>query len=160
MNGLSDLDMVAQAMATTTRLPQDQTDAPRAHATASDVPNDLDLPTTTSVDSDSSIPEDIAHDLETLSMEDKQALGPLLDLLVSQEGTAGQDLEDLLKQFDAADDVADKLEGRLDQLLQGLKGVEGELEVTDGGEDGTDRPGEMASEAKAAFKETSPDQAR
>ena len=164
MNGLSDLDMVAQAMATTTRLPSDQSDAPEPHSTASNVPNDLDLVApdtqlrsglvsndgTNGVD----LPEDLAAQLDKLSVEDKAALGPLLELLVaSGSGADGKDLEDLLKQFDAADDVADALEGRLDDLLQGLKGVEGELGVVDGdnfaGE--TDRPGAMADEAKEAF---------
>ena len=152
-NDMSDLDMVAQAMATTTRLPQDQSDAPVARATASDVPNDTALNGAGNNQSQSNgngIPDDIAEGLAKLSDEDKATLGPLLELLVSQ-GTDERDLEDLLKQFDAAGDVADKLEGRLDDLLEGLKGVEGELGA--GQTDGltADRPEEMTTEAKAAF---------
>ena len=164
MNGLSDLDMVAQAMATTTRFPADQSDAPQPRSNASNVPSDLDLVAsnrhlgsglahddeTNGVD----LPDDLAAELDKLSVEDKAALGPLLDLLVaSGSGADGKDLEDLLKQFDAADDVADKLEGRLDDLLQGLKGVEGELGVADGesSTEGADKPEAMADEAKEAF---------
>jgi hypothetical protein len=164
MNGLSDLDMVAQAMATTTRFPADQSDAPQPHTNASNVPSDLDLvaPNTQlrsglAPDDETNgvaLPEDLAAELDKLSVEDKAALGPLLELLVaSGSGADGKDLEDLLKQFDAADDVADKLEGRLDDLLQGLKGVEGELGVIDeeSPAEETDRPEAMADEAKEAF---------
>jgi hypothetical protein len=159
-NGMSDLDMVAQAMATTTRLPQDQSDAPQARFTASDVPNDTVLnaearnsqpngkKNVNQNGDNGGLPDDIAEGLAKLSDEDKASLGPLLELLVSQ-GTNERDLEDLLKQFDVADDVADKLEERLDNLLEGLKGVEGELGA--GGKEVTDRPEQMTTEAKAAF---------
>lgn len=126
-NQMSDLDMVAQAMATTTRLPSDQTDAPRPHHTASDVPNDTPSESASTTNGNNpELPADIAAGLAKLSEEDKASLGPLLELLVT-DGSDEKDLEDLLKQFDAADDVGDKLEGRLDSLLEGLKGVEGEL---------------------------------
>jgi hypothetical protein len=160
-NDMSDLDMVAQAMATTTRLPQDQSDAPQARFTASDVPNDTALNAEArnsqtngkenlngNGNGNGGLPDDIAEGIAKLSDEDKATLGPLLELLVSQ-GTNERDLEDLLKQFDVADDVADKLEERLDNLLEGLKGVEGELGA--GGKEVTDRPEEMTTEAKAAF---------
>jgi hypothetical protein len=154
MNGLSDLDLVAQAMATTTRTPSHDGEhtSRTTHASASTVPSDLNLPSDNG--NTSGLPEDIERSLASLSEGDKAALGPLLQMLLhGEESNGSEGLEDLLKQFDAADDVADRLEGKLDSLLEGLKGVEGSLEdvAQSGSGSASSKPDTMAVEAKEAF---------
>ncbi|KAJ9119742.1 hypothetical protein QFC22_003452 [Naganishia vaughanmartiniae] len=116
--------------------------APPSHPNASTVPNDTDLPPNDTTANDypdnlgtTGVPQDILRSLEGLSTEERAAFAPLLQALssapsgTSNSGPPGQeisikDVQDMLKQFDAADSVADTLEGKLDKLLESLGEVE------------------------------------
>ncbi|GHJ86618.1 hypothetical protein NliqN6_3020 [Naganishia liquefaciens] len=130
----SDLDFLNETLS--------QSAKPRP--SASTVPNDRDLPPnpatsngSSSALEDAGIPADILKSLEGLSAEEREAFAPLLQALSSStdiaDGTNGssgdsnidaKDVEELLKQFDAAGSVADTLEGKLDRLLESLGQVE------------------------------------
>ncbi|KAL1411230.1 hypothetical protein Q8F55_002181 [Vanrija albida] len=117
---LSDLDLVAQAMAPTepgAQAPK-QTDAPK-QADKAAAPADDPL---------------AGIDLSTLNDADRKALQPILDALKASAGAEGAeggdlDVEGILKQLEAADDVADTLEGRLDTLLAHLGEIEHDVEA-------------------------------
>ncbi|KAJ9097224.1 hypothetical protein QFC21_004893 [Naganishia friedmannii] len=116
--------------------------APPPHPSASTVPNDTDLPPNDTAANGSSadlgttgVPQDILRSLEGLSTEERAAFAPLLQALSSApSGTSGsgqpgpeisiKDVQDMLTQFDAAESVADTLEGKLDKLLESLEEVE------------------------------------
>jgi hypothetical protein len=136
-NDPSDLDFLNAVLAR----PAQQAAPPPPHASASTVPNDTDLPpndTTANGNHDdlgtTGIPQDILRSLEGLSTEERAAFAPLLHALSatsapSDAHPAGpeisiKDVQDMLKQFDAADSVADTLEGKLDRLLESLGEVE------------------------------------
>lgn len=71
-------------------------------------------------------------DLSELTPADRAALAPIINALrAAGSGDDGDvDVDGILKQLEAADDVADALEGRLDSLLANL----GELEADAQGE--------------------------
>ena len=149
MNGLSDLDLVAQAMAPTqTHIPDQPTQPSSPHQTShtprrnptqpnhpisNSAQSSTNLPSTTPT-SESSSTEPLANvDLSNLSPSDRQALQPLIDVL-SLSDPAGDDdavddlrISEILAQMDVAGDVADKLEGNLDRLLANLGKVEEEI---------------------------------
>ncbi|WVQ71503.1 hypothetical protein IAR50_001041 [Cryptococcus sp. DSM 104548] len=111
MSQLSDLDLVAQAMASSEQ-------PPAANGTTGAQAN-IDLSSLPNVDPSTLLPADLAslHPLLaslSLSAED-------LDNL--DEGEIGA----ILGQLEAADGVADDLEGKLDRLLEMLGGVEEEI---------------------------------
>jgi hypothetical protein len=158
---------------------------------ASTVPNDTDLPANPVDTNDASplvdaagLPADILKSLQSLSPEEQEAFAPLLHALsgssTAENGAvktatghpiSAQDVQDLLKQFDAADSVADTLEGKLDRLLESLEEVEDAFPETAGasgdvkrrpshGEGGVgpqQLPETMAGEAKHAFEEVAKD---
>lgn len=114
---LSDLELVAQAMAPTEPGAQTQTRA--ANGTTNTT-------TTSTSDSTESADDPLAGlDMSQLSPADRAAVQPIIDALKASEEGEDVDLEDILKQMDAADTVADKLEGRLDALMTIL----GEMEA-------------------------------
>ncbi|EJT46296.1 hypothetical protein A1Q2_01581 [Trichosporon asahii var. asahii CBS 8904] len=117
---LSDLDLVQQAMAPT---------EPGAQQNQSTSPTLADKSTNGATKKDE-IDDPLAGiDLSQLNDADRAALQPILDALKAASGAEGQeggdlDYEGILTQLDAAGDVADTLEGRLDKLLANL----GEME--------------------------------
>lgn len=175
---MSDLDFLNATLA--------QPAPPRA--SASTAPNDTDLPTDPTngghaTPGDAGVPDDILKSLERLSADERAAFAPLLQALSATSTTNGndaapgnpvigaQDVHELLKQLDAADSVADTLEGKLDRLLESLGEVEDAFpEEQAKGSDGPRRPsrGEggvgpqqlpetMAGEAKNAFEAVAKD---
>jgi hypothetical protein len=179
---MSDLDFLNATLA--------QPTPPRA--SASTVPNDTDLPANPATNGaqpkpgDAGVPDDILKSLEGLSADERAAFAPLLQALSATSTTNGngaapgnpvigaQDVHELLKQLDAADSVAETLEGKLDRLLESLGEVEDafpeEQESGDGARETPRRPsvGEgrvgpqqlpetMAGEAKNAFEEVAKD---
>lgn len=175
---MSDLDFLNATLA--------QPTPPRA--SASTVPNDTDLPTNPTTNGaqasteDAGLPDDILKSLEGLSADERAAFAPLLQALSASSETNGndaapgnpvigtQDVQELLKQLDAADSVADTLEGKLDRLLESLGevddafpeeqevGAERQRRLNDGGEIGQRQlPESMAGEAKNAFEEVAKD---
>ena len=136
MNGLSDLELVAQAMAPTRQPPnanQSTTSPPEArdsHPSESPVDN-TNGPTTTitrPLDPLASI------DLSALSPSELSLLQPLLDALNSsarspdgEDGIGDAEIEALMAQMDVAGEVADEIEGKLDRLLENLGKVEEEI---------------------------------
>ncbi|WWD15789.1 hypothetical protein CI109_100213 [Kwoniella shandongensis] len=143
MNGLSDLELVAQAMSTTTRTttappPSANADRSTTNGTVHPSNTNHDHPTQT-LDS-LSLPDDI--DLSKLSAEEISLLQPLIDALslsAPSGSGSGEDgdgegdemnesqITSILKQLEAADGVADDLESKLDRLLATLGGVEEEI---------------------------------
>ena len=150
MNGLSDLDLVAQAMAPTQIHLHDPSNQPKSpHQTSHSPqlnPTQTNHPISSGIQS-SAIPPSISpqsesipldsltdHDLSNLSPSDRQALQPLIDILSLPIPNAGNDdevddlrISEILAQMDIAGEVADKLEGNLDRLLANLGKVEEEL---------------------------------
>jgi hypothetical protein len=106
MGDLSDLDLVAQAMAPT-NAPDKSTSAPKSQPSQS---------TEQSTD----------KDLSSLTPEDLAMLQPILDALNLGDADDLDDaaLHDLIRQMDVAGDVADDLEGKLDKLIGELGKVE------------------------------------
>jgi hypothetical protein len=106
MSDLSDLDLVAKAMA--------PTNAPDKPTPQSSQPTSQ--PKETSND----------KDLSSLTPEDLAMLQPILDALNLSDTDDLDDaaLHDLIKQMDVAGDVADDLEGKLDRLIGELGKVE------------------------------------
>lgn len=175
----SDLDFLNETLA--------QPAQPRP--SASTVPHDRDLPPNpaapngaSSTLEDAGIPADILKSLEGLSAEEREAFAPLLQALSSSadsadgaNGSSGdpnieaKDVEELLKQFDAAGSVADTLEGKLDRLLESLGQVEDAFPEEQSATSRTQRPsGEggmapqqlpetMTGEAQEAFEEVAKD---
>ena len=171
MGDMSDLDLVAAAMAPT-EPPNAGPSSQFPHPPASCPPS-----TSTSV-----APNDSSHTLDTsrLSPQELATLAPLLETIrldpasmaslerllgddaavrANLEGDEGgdQEYEDLMRQMNAAGDVADELEGRLDALLDRLAGTEAEIakgltdetakgneqQEVDGGVNGTNGSGEL-----------------
>lgn len=164
--------------------------APPPHPSASTVPNDTDLPpndTTANGNLDgldtTGVPQDILKSLEGLSTDERAAFAPLLQALSSSASVTNsveqpgaeisiKDVQDMLKQFDAADSVADTLEGKLDRLLESLGEVEDAFpeeqdpkkrESSSGGTKAgkgvgpQQLPETMAGEAKKAFEAVAKD---
>jgi len=106
MSDLSDLDLVAQAMA-----PTNAPDKPTAQ-------------TSQSASQTKEAPTD--KDLSSLTPQDLAMLQPILDALNLSDSDDLDDaaLHDLIKQMDVAGDVADDLEGKLDRLIGELGKVE------------------------------------
>lgn len=114
---LSDLDLVAQAMAPT----EPGAQGPKPTDKAAD-----------KAGADDDVLAGI--DLSTLNDTDRKALQPILDALKASAGAEGAeggdlDVEGILKQLEAADNVADTLEGRLDTLLAHLGEIEHDVEA-------------------------------
>ena len=134
MNGLSDLDLVAQAMAPTT---QPTKSHPNSDSTVPADQRDTDVPTEKPVISEEidettlKTLEELGIDLNTLSIEDKKQIQPLLDALMmdAEEGDDELKIAEILAQMDIASGVADDLEEKLDVLLASLGKVEQEMQA-------------------------------
>jgi hypothetical protein len=114
---LSDLDLVNQAMAA-----ESTYTAPSAPS----APTSATTTATTTNNTDSDPLADLGVDLSNLSEADRAALKPILDALRASGGDENEmDVDDILRQLEAAGGAADVLEGRLDALLAYL----GELEA-------------------------------
>jgi hypothetical protein len=125
MNGLSDLDLVAQAMAPINDLkPISSTSVSPAITSA---PN----PTSNATHHQSLPNPEPNLDLSNLTPQDRELLKPLIDALSMDGGEEGEDEEiriaDILAQMDVAGEVADDIEGKLDRLLESLGKVEQEI---------------------------------
>lgn len=108
MGDLSDLDLVAQAMAPTNAPDKPITTTP---STAPPKSQAKEQPT--------------GPDLSSLTPEDLAALQPILDALnLDTDDMDDAALHDLIRQMDVAGDVADDLEGKLDRLIGELGKVE------------------------------------
>ncbi|WVQ78202.1 hypothetical protein IAT38_000285 [Cryptococcus sp. DSM 104549] len=139
MNGLSDLELVAQAMSTapqTTPQPQTTTGPTPAQPPANGSSNEPASAPTTGQASANGAPIDLSAlpagaDPSSLTPADLSALHPLLSSLsLSPEELEALDdsqIADILAQLEAADGVADDLEGKLDRLLATLGGYEEEI---------------------------------
>lgn len=141
---LSDLELVAQAMAPTDRPAPAPTSNGSTNGHAPSAPsNPSAQPSAADADDDTAAAL-AGLDLSSLNAADRAAVQPILDALrqASSAEDGDVDVEDILKQLEAADDVADKLEGRLDSLLASLgeleaaaaAGAEGEAEEKEGAE--------------------------
>jgi hypothetical protein len=106
MSDLSDLDLVAQAMAPTNAPDKPPSNTSQSAPQPKEASNDKDLSSLT--------PEDLAM------------LQPILDALNLSDADDLDDaaLHDLIKQMDVAGEVADDLEGKLDRLIGELGKVE------------------------------------
>lgn len=119
----SDLDFVAQAMAASNGTSANS-QAPAAANTA-----------------DAALPDDIAAQLASLSPQERQAMQPLIDALITSSGSDGgelseREISDLLRQMDAAEGVAEDLEKKLDALLSEVEGLQGTQEQQSAVENG------------------------
>lgn len=156
MNGLSDLDLVAQAMGSTQPASQQQSESqsqsksqpqqqsqsqsqPQRQAQSAQSDNET-ITAQTAPDRDQPLPDlsSLGIDLSTLSSAELAALKPIIDVLggtsgdeEGEEGEGEDDLKimELLQQMEAAGLVADDLEGRLDALLENLGETEREIEA-------------------------------
>lgn len=116
MGDMSDLDLVAKAMAPTNQ--PVQSDPGTAETSA---------PTkTTAKDATSSESTEEPIDLSSLTAEDMAMLKPLLDALNVKDTDDLDDasLQELIAQMDSAAGVADDLEGKLDRLIGDLGSFE------------------------------------
>lgn len=129
MNGMSDLDLVAQAMGTSQpaqpNQPNSSNQPNHISSTQATQPTSVTPPAQTQSRSDPLA----TVDLSTLTASDRQALQPLIDAIVHKPDGENTDEEvaQLLAQMDVADHVADDLEGKLDRLLANLGKVEEEI---------------------------------
>lgn len=112
MGDMSDLDLVAKAME-----PTNVPDKPTSSQTRENGDGNSTLPVN---DNDNEI------DLSSLTPEDLALLQPLLNALNIEDPDSLDEgsLQDILKQMDAAGEVADDLEGKLDRLIGELGKVE------------------------------------
>lgn len=123
MADMSDLDLVAQAMAPTDKPSKPKTDptSPRTTKTQSE----------SSIDPSSQIPDlgDDNLDLSSLTPEDLAMLQPLLSALSMSDSDVLDEnsLADVWKQMSAAGEVADDLEGKLDRLIGELGKAEEDI---------------------------------
>jgi hypothetical protein len=124
MGDMSDLDLVAKAMAPTNQ--PDKVDSPSAPSSTTKVDP---KPKTGSKTTD---PEPEPIDLSSLTPEDMAMLKPLLNAMNLKDSDDLDDaaLHDLIAQMDSAAGVADDLEGKLDRLIGDLGSFE--KEVVDG----------------------------
>lgn len=151
MNGLSDLDLVAQAMAPTNVPSQKITaesidQSPLPDSTAQSAPaqtistNQNHPGSTTDSASKSQTTEEkllsLGIDPSTLSESDLAALQPIINALSLGDGEVEGDGEEdelriaeILAQMDAAGSVADDLEGKLDELLKNLGETEKQMQA-------------------------------
>jgi len=122
MGDMSDLDLVAKAMAPTNQ--PDKVDSPSAPSSTTKVD------TKPNAGSETTDPEPL--DLSSLTPEDMAMLKPLLDAMNLKDSDDLDDaaLHDLIAQMDSAAGVADDLEGKLDRLIGDLGSFE--KEVVDG----------------------------
>jgi len=143
-SSLSDLELVAQAMGSTT--PAKQTETVNGQLSSTQAITSPQAPPT-STETNSSPLEHL--DLSTLTAADRKTLQPIIDALQAssislstngsgdngdgEDGKEAEDMEDeriqdLLRQMDIAGDVADEIEGKLDRLLAELGGLGEEIE--------------------------------
>lgn len=157
---LSDLELVAQAMDVSQPTPSLKSMSnPSATNDNDNSMTDKVISQTTPVAKTSNPLDGI--DLSTLSAEDRTSLQPIIDALANSSLTAlsytgnGADgeeyneeddvrIQELLAQMDAAGEVADEIEGKLDRLLAQLGGLGQEIEGGFGAE---------GSEAEAKVEE-------
>ncbi|WVW83266.1 hypothetical protein I302_105285 [Kwoniella bestiolae CBS 10118] len=134
MNQLSDLELVAQAMSTSGSTPEpaskstpktngdtQSSNQPQPH------PQDNKSSAQTTPPTSGNLPDltplNASIDPSTLT-----SLTSLMSLSDSElEGLNEGQIEDIMRQLEVADDVADDLEGKLDRLLATLGGVEEEI---------------------------------
>lgn len=148
MADLSDLDLVAQAMA-----PSNQPDKPHHDASAPTKASSSDAkPDPEVAGAGAGADADAGDfDLSSLTPEDLALLQPLLAALnvKDPEDMDESSLLDILAQMDAAGDVADDLEGKLDRLIGELGKVEeGILDGMDDKDPKEDEAGEAETKEK------------
>ncbi|KAL7422190.1 hypothetical protein Q5752_002836 [Cryptotrichosporon argae] len=125
MNGLSDLELVAQAMGQSVNessQARPATTQPVSQPPQSQ-PAEPSLTSPAAAATDNRLLDLSSLDLSSLSLADRAAIQPILDALVASAGADGDidiDVDGILAQMDAADGVADALEERLDKLLESL----------------------------------------
>lgn len=168
MGDLSDLELVARAMEPTTQPRPTEPSASTLTKTnpngtgTSDHSTPVSAPHASSAaqaDHPASAQDPVGIDLSSLSAEDRRALQPIIDALASADlagegGDADVDVDEILKQMDAADKVADDLEGKLDGLLAKLERDAREMERDAAG--GVDGASSQRS-YEASERETSTD---
>ncbi|CAK9782752.1 unnamed protein product [Cutaneotrichosporon oleaginosum] len=121
---LSDLDLVSQAMASSEPPNARGTASANGAPTANGVnPTPESASATDAAASDAGADSVAGIDLSSLSVEERALLAPIIDALRSSDDSL--DVDDIMKQLDAAGNVADNIEDRLDSLLAHL----GELEA-------------------------------
>jgi len=138
MGDLSDLDLVAQAMAPT-NAPDKPT--PKTQLKAETKPTNP-----------SSLNDNL--DISSLSDEDYALLEPLLRALEMSDSDILDEsaMADVLRQMDVAGEVADDLEGKLDRLIGQLGEVEEGIVADVGDEKAAKVPGGKTRGEKAADK--------
>ncbi|WVQ70241.1 uncharacterized protein L199_008467 [Kwoniella botswanensis] len=146
MNQLSDLELVAQAMSSSGPNPQAQSqpngnddteqsnqsqDQDQKHVKSQSNPNFIPNVNGNTQSRTGQTPSDLPN-LQSLNLAiDPTTLTSLTSLMsLSDDQLEGLDesqIEEIMKQLEIADDVADDLEGKLDRLLATLGGVEEEI---------------------------------
>ncbi|WVR05057.1 hypothetical protein IAU60_002069 [Kwoniella sp. DSM 27419] len=137
MDGLSDLELVAQAMAPTEQAQHVKEGAPD-NAVPPSRSSDCEKGRTPSTENAAGVQRADVSGVSDPSAASLASLGLSADSLASLtslmklsdtdlEDMSDEGIMDILSQMDAADGVADDLEGRLDRLLEMLGGVEGEI---------------------------------
>lgn len=141
MDGMSDLDLVAQAMAPTTQsTPHAIQSTQPPHTSPPNPPSTHDpspaQPPSLNGQEPLSTQETLISlgiDPSTLSATDLEALQPILNALsLGAEGESEDDelrITEILAQMDAAGSVADDLEGKLDELLANLGETEKQMQA-------------------------------
>jgi hypothetical protein len=138
MNGMSDLELVAQAMEVTIATQQTNLQRPLSPSTTQVADNTTTppstAPTTSSIaGSTAETLKALGLDLSKLSPADAAAMQPLLDALqLGLDGDSEEDdlrIAEILAQMDAAGEVADDLEEKLDLLLENLGKAEVEMQA-------------------------------
>ncbi|KAK6902782.1 hypothetical protein I203_108041 [Kwoniella mangroviensis CBS 8507] len=147
MNQLSDLELVAQAMSSSERKPQTQTqtqtqsngngdtnqniDQDRKHDKSQSDPNFIPNVNGNTQSRTGQTPSDLPN-LQSLNLAidptTLTSLNSLMSLSDDQlERLDESQIEEIMKQLEIADDVADDLEGKLDRLLATLGAVEEDI---------------------------------
>lgn len=154
MSDLSDLDLVAQAMASSDK-PQKSNPIPKTQNPPSKTKPTEPTPDQPDLDLG---PDNL--DLSSLTPEDLALLQPLLSALSMSDADVLDEntLADVWKQMNAADEVADDLEGKLDRLIGELGRVEegilddmgdkskNEAETGDQGEKKSEKGGDVGTD--------------
>jgi hypothetical protein len=124
---LSDLELVSQAMAGS-EPPNARGDAPATSNGANGASNGAAEPAPQTQD-DADADSVAGIDLSSLSVEERAMLAPIIDALRGSDDSL--DVDDIMKQLDAAGNVADNIEDRLDSLLAHLGELEAQAEAAE-----------------------------
>ncbi len=126
---LSDLELVSQAMSGS-EPPNARGDAPAdSNGAANGASNGATEPAPPQTQNNAAADSVAGIDLSSLSVEERAMLAPIIDALRASDDSL--DVDDIMKQLDAAGNVADNIEDRLDSLLAHLGELEAQAEAAE-----------------------------